>query len=343
MNEADTRSTLRRWVDNVLWRAGYNLQRLRPEERRRYETSYDTSVPLPPDALNYLRGDNPRLLELQQAYASLGWPVCVDSYFWNANRVKSNVALPWFRGDNAYVWQYRQMGADLRLKRYIAMREVDALDPRGLVGSLDEDGLFGCWTETYGERPISRDLLDSVAEINFLDRHMGLFGQRQLRVLDIGAGYGRLAYRMSKALPNLVRYDCIDAVPESTFLSEYYLRFRGVTPPARAVPLHQIDSGLSPDGYDLVLNVHSFPECTYAAIAWWMERIKALNIPWFLLVPNDEEKMLSAEPDGSLRDFSPLIREAGYELVVKEPVYPNPEARRLIGVLDHYFLFRRRT
>ena len=52
-------------------------------------------------------------------------------------------------------------------------------------------------------------------------------------MLDIGAGYGRLAHRMSAAFPQLEDYCCVDAVPESTFLSEYYLRHRGCTPPAR--------------------------------------------------------------------------------------------------------------
>jgi hypothetical protein len=46
----------------------------------------------------------------------------------------------------------------------------------------------------------------------------------------------RLAYRMSEALPNLAGYDCIDAVPVSTFLCEYYLGFRGVPDTVRVVP-----------------------------------------------------------------------------------------------------------
>lgn len=344
MTPASRRPALRDLANQFLQRLGYQIIRLRPEDRRSIGLSHDPSTQLPPGAADYLRADNPRLLELRQAYAATGWPVFGESVFWNQKEVDRNVLLPWFRGDNAYVWQYRQLGADARLKRYIALREVQDFDRRGLLPRLSEDGLFGCWTEHYGRHGlISRDLLDSVREINFLDQHVGLFDRPGLRVLDIGAGYGRLAYRMSRVLPNLVRYDCLDAVPESTFLCEYYLRFRGVTPPARAVPLHEIDSGLSADGYDLALNIHSFPECTYAAIEWWMARIKRLRVPWLLIVPNDAEKLLSAETDGSLRDFTSLIHGAGYELAVKAPVLETPEVRELARVHDHFFLFRRRA
>ena len=345
MDEADRRGLFRRVLDSALWRTGFHLERLTPERRRSFESSHDPRIALPAGAEKYLHSDNPRLLELRHAYAAFGLPVCTDSFYWNPDRMKRNVDLRWFRGDNAYVWQYRQLGADLRFKRYIAWREVQAKDTRGLIQKLGEDGMFGCWVERHADSvPISRDLLDSVSEINFLDRHLKLFDRPQLRVLDIGAGYGRLAYRMSRALPNLVRYDCIDAVPESTFLCEYYLDYRKVAPPARAVPLHLIDSELVPGNYDLALNIHSFPECTYAAISWWISRVKSLRIPWLMIAPNHRDHLLSTEADGSRRDFSSLVHDAGYELSAKELMYDNPAARELIEVHDDcQMLFRLRT
>ncbi len=110
---------------------------------------------------------------------------------------------------------------------YLALLDVESRDKLGLLGQLDEDGLFGAWTFEFGDRPpVSRDLLDSVNEINYLDTQMGLSSIENLRVLDIGAGYGRLAHRMSPALPGLAAYDCIDGVAISTFLCDYYRGFR---------------------------------------------------------------------------------------------------------------------
>ncbi len=73
-------------------------------------------------------------------------------------------------------------------------------------------------------------------ELCFLERELGLRERERFSVLDIGAGYGRLAHRMAAAhAERLADYCCVDAVPESTFVSEYYLRHRGVAPPARVV------------------------------------------------------------------------------------------------------------
>ena len=75
---------------------------------------------------------------------------------------------------------------------------------------------------------VTRDLPDSVAELNFLERHLAISQRTAVVVLDIGAGYGRLAYRSVVALPLIERYLCTDAVPVSTFNCEHYLRYRGV-------------------------------------------------------------------------------------------------------------------
>jgi hypothetical protein len=156
-------------------------------------------------------------------------------------------------------------------------------------------------------------------------------------VLDIGAGYGRLAHRMTTAHPNVADYCCVDAVPESTFLSEWYLRFRGCTPPARVVPLHEVET-LQP-GFDLAVNIHSFSECTHDAIAWWLDLLRRLAVPRVLIIPNEPTELLSLEADNSRRDFAPLLSEAGYELVKAEPVLDDPAVRELVGLEDHFHLY----
>ncbi len=136
---------------------------------------------------------------------------------------------------------------------------------------LGEDGAFGCWTYDFTGYPtVSRDLLDSMLEIRFLESQLGLAEQESFSVLDVGAGYGRLAHRMTQMYPNLTDYCCVDAVAESTFLSEYYLRHRGCMPTARVVPLGEIDSALAPGSFDLAVNVHSFSECPLESIAAWV-------------------------------------------------------------------------
>jgi hypothetical protein len=331
------RGRVRQIADAALRPLGWRLV------RRTADTPQPAAPELSAEARSYLRADNPRLLALREAYASLDWPVVTRGYYWTDGYLAGTLDLTRFRADNAYLWQEQQLGVAARLKRYIMLREIERHLPDGLLQRLGEDGLFGCWVEQYGpdRPPISRDLLDSANEIAFLEQHVGLSGQPGLRVLDIGAGYGRLAHRMCQALPNLAYYDCVDAVAESTFLCEYYLRIRGVAPPARAIPLHEIDSALAPGGYHLAVNIHSFTECSYAAIAWWLARVASLNIPWLLIVPNHPDQLMSTEADHSHRDYAPLLAQAGYRLQVKQLVCRDPEVADVIGVHDHFLLYRR--
>lgn len=331
------RSRLVKW----LARRGLRIKRLDAQSTRYLLSSYDASQPLPEGAEAALAGAPPQLVALRRAYAQLNIPATQHSQ-WSEAQLSENLALPWFRGDNVYVWQFRQMRSEVRIKQYLALLDIAARDQLGLLSKLGEDGLFGCWTFQYQNYPaISRDLLDSVNEINFLQEHTGLQQRQNLRVLDIGAGYGRLAHRMCTALGNIERYDCIDAIPESTFLCDFYLKFRGVDERARAVPLHQIDQ--LQERYDLAVNIHSFSECRRDAIRWWLQEVAKREIPWLLIVPNDPETFLSTESDGSKQDFFPDVEAAGYELKVKRPTYVDDNLRELIGVRDHFFLFQRRS
>ena len=61
-----------------------------------------------------------------------------------------------------------------------------------------------------------------------------------------------------------------------------------------------------------------------------------------LVIPNQPRELLTSEPDGSKRDFAPLIEAAGYRLTACEPVLADEGVRELLGVHDHFFLFERR-
>jgi SAM-dependent methyltransferase len=230
---------------------------------------------------------------------------------------------------------------DLRLPLYLYLRYLEQLDDRKLLWTLGEDGAFGCWTYEYVGYPrVSRDLLDSVNELYFLDRMFGLFDRSDFSVLDIGAGYGRLAHRMAAALPGLRRYYCVDAVPESTFLCEYYLRHREVPATASVVALDELDR-LPAGGIDLAVNIHSFSEMSGAAIAEWLGLLVRLDVPSLVVVPNDEEGLLSVEADGSKSPAEHHILRAGYQRVAEESVFLDPNLPALLGIGDRFLVYRR--
>jgi hypothetical protein len=228
-----------------------------------------------------------------------------------------------------------------RLVDYVeqALRDVESRDRLGLLKNLSEDGLFGAFRFQFGDRaPVSRDVLDSINEINYLDTHMGLSQIDDLKVLDIGAGYGRLAHRMSQALPNLARYDCTDGVAVSTYLCDYYTRFRELDN-VNVIPLTEHER-IGPD-YDLCVNIHSFSECSHEAIRWWLDRIAERRIEWLLIIPNNPPELLSTELDGSQQPYLADVLAAGYEKVDERPMHENDELRELIDLHGRFHLFRR--
>lgn len=311
---------------------------LSDEDRRYLVTPYDDHVALPPGASEYLRPNNGRLLDLRAAYESMDVPAAQHSQ-WTPSNVQEYVDLRHFRGDTMIQWQYRELPRATQLKWFIYVRYLQAKDTRGLLGTLGEDGLFGCWTYDFAGHPtVSRDLLESVNELLFLDRQLSLLDQPSLRVLDIGAGYGRFAHRLTGAVPGLVDCCCVDAVPESTFLCEYYLRFRGCTPPARVLPLNNLDA-LHSDAFDLAVNIHSFSECTRAAVSWWMEQLVDWGVPLLFVVPNEPDGFLSRELDSSRCDLMPVLERAGFRLRTRAPVIDDPAVRAMLRIEDHFHLF----
>ena len=324
------------------WRRGPephpDLVRLTEEDRRYLTSLYDDTTPLPADAAAYLRADNPALAGLRKRYAALDLPV-TNASRWNSEAVDSFLDLRYFRGETLITWHYRELPRISALKFFIFARYVSDRDMHGLMSELSEDGAFGCWTFSYpGYGKVSRDLLESVNEIGFLDRELGLLQRDHMRVLDVGAGYGRLAHRMTQAHQGVEDYCCVDAVPESTFISEYYLRHRGCEA-CRVVPLDRVEADLREGWFDLAVNIHSFSECTSDAVAWWAALLSHLRIQHLLIVPNEPEDLLTLEADGRRRDYMPLLEDAGFRLKKREPVIDDPAVRELLELDDHFFLF----
>jgi hypothetical protein len=222
---------------------------------------------------------------------------------WSREYVASGIDPVNFRADNVYVWQ-RFHGDDAyeRSYRWLADHEGD------LLARCSEDGAFGAHCVPVDGRLVSRDLLDAVAELGFLRSEFGDLSS--LSILDIGAGYGRLAHRASEVAPG-VGYICSDGIPESTVLSEFYLAHRRVET-AKVVPLNKIASVLSSTRVDVAVNIHSFPECPSPAIEWWLRLLADHEIRCLFLVPNNVDQLLST--DGAQLELTPLLKRFGYRL-----------------------------
>jgi len=294
---------------------------------------------IPAEALVYLQKDNERLLELKRRYAALDIEALRPS-IWDEGHTAEQLEMAYFRGDNAFVWQKRDN--NLETNYLLAAYYYQSIDKLNLLETLKEDDHFGIFTYPFQENKLlSRDLLDSVGEILFLDETLNL-SQQSWNILDIGAGYGRLAHRMMEALPNLKGYYCVDAVPESTFISEYYLRFRESK--AQVWCLDEIEAQLAAEQIDLAVNIHSFSECTAAAAKYWLDLLREHRVPYLLTVPNpvfeQGEVLYSKEMDKSEPDLMPTILEAGYVPIVQRPKFLEPGVQRNGVTPTWYHLFR---
>ncbi|MCW6004188.1 putative sugar O-methyltransferase [Micromonospora sp. CPCC 205371] len=308
---------------------------------------HDDSRPLPPGMAAVLDDRHPDLVELRARYGQMASPFKPGS-FWRRSRRLRDLNLAYFRGDNAYVWQLRQLGhtsrtaRSARLKFFLFARYVNALDTHKLLERTSEDGAFGCWAFDFQTLPTSsRDLLDSVNEMYFLERHWGLLSRMDFTVVDIGAGYGRLAHRMVESVPDLRRYLCVDAIPESTFLSEQYLKYRNVDHKATVLRLDEVADRLAAERPDLAVNIHSFSEMPIAVIEAWIELLARCDVPTLMIVPNEGDQLLSLEDDYVRLDFGPVLERHGYVLAAREPTIADPDVRDLVGIGDWFMLYRR--
>jgi hypothetical protein len=295
--------------------------------------------PLPPGAEEVLRPDHPLLAEYERRYD--GHPAA-DSSQWSCDYIRNTIDISLFRANSSYVWQQWDSADPFRYG--LATYYTRLHDRFGLFDRLDEDGLFGAETYDIDGVTVSRDLLDSIAELTFLEEEVGL-SSGDVTILDIGAGYGRLAHRAATAFEN-VRYLCTDAVPLSTFLSGYYLEFRGVSNRATVIPLDQIAEVVTETQIDVAVNIHSFAECPISAIEWWLDLLAPSTVQHLMIVPNTKTRLLSKERNGPRIDFMPLVRRAGFDLVRTRPKYGDSEFMQQHGLHGSfpmfYFLFARR-
>jgi len=324
-------TTLRRIVVALL--ARFDLALIRPSKQPDNAPPSFVPASLPDGAEAHLRPGHPRITELEQRYR--GHPAAAAS-LWSSDYIRDQIDLRYFRGDGALVWQ-RRIASELQygLTTYYLQRH----DRLGLLGRLTEDGLFGAYVYDVDGIVVSRDLLDSILELTFLDDHLGI-SSRPISVLDIGAGYGRLAHRASAAFENL-SYVCTDAVAVSTFLAEYYLDFRGADR-VQVVPLDEVGTAVANRTFDVAINIHSFSECPLKTIEWWLDLVASTDVSSLMIVPNTGTELTSKESHHSRRNFQPAIEARGFRLVACTPKYGHSAFVQQHGIAPaHYFLFER--
>jgi SAM-dependent methyltransferase len=330
---------LRKALNSALKRRDCEIiesQRLYEWQRKPIDQPSYHQSKLPDNAANYLNPGNSRLQELHARYTDFNKEVTIP-LVWTDTHVKADDTL-YFRGDNAYVWQLR--GSNMNIMAYaLTTYYVRSIDNLRLLELLTEDDFFGNYNFRIDNRLVSRDLLDSIMEIYFLEKHLNLSRSTDVTVLDIGAGYGRLAHRMACALPNIQSYLCTDAVAISSFLSEYYLRFRGMEPRTQVVPLDEIENALKNRAVDLAINIHSFSECRLEAIDWWLTLLVKHRVKHLMIVPNAHNHGGERLQTNDRQDFSKLLEKHGYKIVAKEPKYRDPVVQKYGINPTYHYLF----
>ena len=221
------------------------------------------------------------------------------------------------------LWQDRH-AATIDLDRFRGhdqyLEQAPSYDYDGMVAFLRnagwpdryfvEDDAFGCVTAQVNGVTVSRDLLDSMAELEFLIKATPLTERFPTRILDIGAGYGRFAHRFAVYEPNAVIV-CTDPIAVSRACCKKYLEYRGVWNCTVAAPEHVLGV------FDLAVNIHSWSECTLDEVAWWIDWLWAHNVPRLFIVPHTPT-LGTWSPDhggGNGPSFRPELEKRGYRIV----------------------------
>lgn len=334
-------TSIGRQLDRVAMRFGYRVfpkWALHPSQIKEIDSfnQVQTAAAIPKEAAAYLRAGNPRLLELRKMCAGLDEQVKTPQVW--VEESTAALSLENFRGHN--MWVYQLGDEHLHERAYLLTTYyLLANDRLGLMEKFTEDGAFGAITFEMAGKRVSRDLLDSILEIDFLDRHLRIGSQDHFSILDIGAGYGRLAHRAMSAFPLLGKYWVTDAVAESSFVCEYYLRFRGLEGRFELAPANEMGKFLHSAKIDLAINVHSFSECTLPAMGWWLDQLGRYRVKYFMIVPNAGNHGGQLLRNNLGQDMLPVIERVGYRLIARESKYADPEVQKFALNPTYYWLF----
>lgn len=255
--------------------------------------------------------DPARLDALRQELAVERLPFRHD--FWD--RHLPTVDLASFRGHRHYLYQDMNPANFEQCERHL--REVDDWH---LLDQFSEEGAFGALLINVNGKLVSRDLLDSIEEITYLRRFLGWQREQAVKVLDIGAGYGRLAHRLCEAMPNAEVW-CTDAIAESVWVCENYLAYRGVSR-AYVASCVKIEAAIEDVQFDVATAIHSLSECSPEGVTWWIDLLRTHRVPYVLYVANPSYPLLDQFSAG------------GYELIDTRRADLDLQPFRLYRLID---------
>lgn len=212
---------------------------------------------------------------------------------WNVWQEQVRAALPQFAANPWYL-------------------EQDSLNPKevaDVVGTLTriEDPEGQIRDVAHGARvfptrigPVTRAWVDGNIEIGFLRRSL-VADFAGVDVLDIGAGYGRLAVMLS---PQVRSYTCVDAVPVSVDVCKSYTA--QYAPSVQVLDIAALRLAMAAHVLHptVAINIHSWNECSLAQIEGWLEVLEILAVPFLFTVSHGQNP--DAFPSGRTASGLPV-------------------------------------
>ena len=99
----------------------------------------------------------------------------------------------------------------------------------------------------------------------------------------------------------------------------------------------------APGEVDIAVNIHSFSECSLAAVDAWMALLADLRVGHLMVVPNavsrDGSDGITMRTNAG-EDFSAVVRRHGYVLAANEPKYADPVVQEYGVSPAAHLLFR---
>jgi len=138
------------------------------------------------------------------------------------------------------------------------------------------------WNATLKtQRLIKLTDLGSLMDVTLITRYFQKKNNLQnIRILEIGGGYGRLAEALlSNLSANITKYVMVDAIPVSLVSASEYLGLIYSDDNRLSIVESWKFSPENFESFDLVINVESFQEMEQAYVDYWLATIESLVIP----------------------------------------------------------------
>ena len=209
-----------------------------------------------------------------------------------------------------------------------------------LLDNLDEPSLGNPVAIEYKKRKVTQDICNSVIEVNTIMKFIHPSPEKKLRVVELGAGHGRVSNVLLNAVRN-IQIVIVD-IPPALYVSQWYLtnlfpkhrvfKFRDFSS-YREVQEDFEESSLAflspaqveylPDRmFDLFINISSLQEMTPAQIDNWFGQIDRLCKGWFYTKQYVESK--NGFDDIIIRQEDYPVRAHWQTLLNrKSPIFPK--------------------